>query len=182
MKLFTIQVIIILVLLSCTVNAQFTVSNVGAGITAGNFKGNSTSIFGLGAAVSVDVLPWFSDVIFIRPSFMITRKAEYFFPENRTFRYYPFIKVFAVEGVIQQYITKSIFIEESAGIIYLNDRTFSDTNVWDLGTTFSVIGGIDFRAGEDSGFTIGAGINYGVTFSGTNASYVLMKLQTQYYF
>lgn len=182
MKIFPIQVVIMLLLLSYKVNAQFTVSNIGAGITAGNFKGNSTSIFGMGGTVSLDVLPWFSDVIFIRPSFMITRKAEYFFPENRTYRYYPFIKVVAIEGVIQQYLTKSIFIEESAGFIYLNDRTFSDTNVWDIGITFSVIGGIDTRAGDDSGFTLGAGVNYGVTFSGTNASFVLMKLQTQYYF
>lgn len=171
-----------MLLLSYKVDAQFTVSNVGVGINAGNFKGNSTSIFGLGAAVSLDVMPWFSDVIFIRSSFMVARKAEYFFPENRTYRYYPFINVIAVEGVIQQYITQSIFIEESAGFIYLNDRTFSDTNVWDLGITFSVIGGIDFRACDDSGFTLGAGINYGVTFTGTTASYVLMKLQTQYYF
>jgi hypothetical protein len=71
-------------------------------------------------------------------------------------------------------------MEEGAGIIYLNDRTFSDTNVWEPGVTFSVLGGIDFTDGFTKGIKIGLGLDYGITFTKTNASFSIINLQMQY--
>ncbi|MFA7229514.1 MAG: hypothetical protein WC061_10805, partial [Melioribacteraceae bacterium] len=64
----------------------------------------------------------------------------------------------------------------------LNDRTFSDVNLWEVGVGFNFLCGYDFRKTGPSGFSIGLGIDYGVTFTHTTASYFLIYLQSQYYF
>jgi hypothetical protein len=176
------QALLLLLIINSAAGAQVTFTSIGAGLYSGSFRGNSTSVSGLGANVFIEVMPWFSDVIFIRASFGSARKTEYFFPENRKNRYYPFINVFGLKGAAQQYLSKTLFIEESVGIIYLNDRTFGTTNVWDLGSSFSVLAGIDFRNGNDSGFTAGLGLDYGVTFTETTASYLFIGIQSQFHF
>lgn len=78
--------------------------------------------------------------------------------------------------------TNLLFVEEGAGIIAMNDRTFSDTDVWDYGIAFNVLIGIDLRNFISSGFTLGVGSEYAVTFNNTTATYFSFHLQSQYYF
>lgn len=108
--------------------------------------------------------------------------VEKFLPENRTGRYYPFLKIFSIKGFIRQDFFFPFYLEEGAGFIYLNDRTFSDVNVWEIGIGFSALAGYDFRKINTNGFSLGLGIDYGITFTQTTANYFLVFLQTQYYF
>ena len=108
--------------------------------------------------------------------------VEKFLPENRAGRYYPFIKSFSFKGFIRQNFSYPFFLEEGAGLIYLNDRTYSDVNLWEVGAGFSVLFGYDFRSAGTKGLSLGLGIDYGVTFTQTTANYFLVYLQTQYYF
>ena len=68
-------------------------------------------------------------------------------------------------------------------MILLNDRTFGDVNKWEPGANFNALAGIDFRGdgSSSSGISIGLGLEYGITFTGTTASYYTIHAQIQYY-
>lgn len=172
--------IIIYLLLTVSLQAQFQINGAGISAGIGQISGNSAPVTSLAGNLFFDFSLWFSNYVEFRTGILYARKIEYFLPENREGRYYPFIKSFSLKGVIQQKISGNFFMEEGAGIIYLNDRTFSDTNVWEPGVTFSVLGGIDFTDGFSSGVKLGLGLDYGITFTKTNASFSIINLQMQY--
>jgi hypothetical protein len=162
--------------------AQVKNFNAGAYIGAGEIKGNSPSITSLGLNLFFDFKTYFIKDVSFRFNFLYARKVEYFLPENSRGKYYPFISVLGLKAFIQQSLGGVFFIEEGTGIIVLHDRTFSDTDVWDLGTAFNILAGIDSRNLKSEGFTIGLGIEYGITFNNTTASYFLTYIQAQYHF
>jgi hypothetical protein len=163
--------------------AQINDVNVGAYLGFGKIQGNSPSQASLAVNLFIDFQTPLIDEVSFRVNYLHARKIEYFLPENRTGKYYPFINAFSLKAFIKQAIGNNFFyVEEGAGFIALNDRTFSDTDVWDYGIAFNVLGGIDLRKFSDSGFTLGLGIEYAVTFNNTTASYFSSHLQSQYYF
>lgn len=162
---------------SVIINAQ--VKNLSAVVNAGigEIKGNSSSVASFGGSVFFDFNLWFSNDVIFRTGFSYCRKLEYFIPEDRTGRYYPFIKLISLKSILQQDINKYFFMEEGIGIIYLNDRTFSDTNNWQPGIAFNLTAGIDFWQINKSSFQLGLGIDYGMGFTKTNASYYIIYVQ-----
>ena len=174
--------IILLVVLAASVKAQIQSPSLGGSLHIGSISGNSPSISSLGGSVFFDFFPWFENVVSFRASFTYSQMVEKFLPENRSGKYYPFLKIFSLKGFSQQYISFPIYIEEGAGLIYLNDRTFSDVNIWEVGVGFSALAGYDFRKNNLNGFSLSLGMDYGVTFTHTTANYLLVFLQTQYYF
>ena len=165
-----------------TTEAQISSFNVGGSIHVGSIAGNSPSVTSLGGTVFFDFYPWFEHDVSFRFGYSYSQKAEQFIPENRAGRYYPFIKVLSLKGFIRQDLSFPIYIEEGAGIIYLNNRTFPDVNNWQVGTSFSASVGYDFRKIDEKGFCMNLGLDYGVTFTQTTANYFLVFLQGQYYF
>lgn len=163
-------------------NAQISSVNIGGSIHAGSIAGNSPSVTSLGGSIFLDFYPWFEHDVSFRLGYTYSQKAEQFIPENRAGRYYPFIKILSLKGFIRQDFSFPIYMEEGAGIIYLNDRTFPDVNNWQIGASFSAAVGYDFRKVEAQGFCLNAGLDYGVTFTQTTANYFLVFLQGQYYF
>lgn len=162
--------------------AQINSFNVGGSIHIGNIAGNSPSVTSLGSTVFFDFYPWFENDVSFRFGYSYSQKVEHFLPENRTGRYYPFLKILSLKGFIRQDFSFPLYLEEGAGIIYLNDRTFPDVNNWQIGTSFSASVGYDFRKVESSGFCMSLGLDYGVTFTQTTTNYFLVFLQTQFYF
>jgi hypothetical protein len=71
---------------------------------------------------------------------------------------------FNLKGVTTQYFDNKIFLEEGVGLLALNDRTFSDTNIWDYGVVISISVGYDLRNFDLKGIKLGAGAEYGITF------------------
>ncbi len=162
--------------------AQISSPAIGASFHLGDIQGNSASVASTGATFFFDFYPWFENDVSFRAGFTYSQKVEKFLPENRTGRYYPFIKFFSLKGFIRQDISFPVYLEEGAGIIYLNDRTFSDTNLWEVGVGFNFLCGYDFRKIGSRGTTIGLGIDYGVTFTNSTANYFLFYAQVQYHF
>lgn len=177
-----VQIFFPLVILSSSVSAQINSVSFGGSLHLGNIRGNSPSISSFGGTIFIDFIPWFENDVSFRTSFTYSQMVEKFLPENRTGRYYPFIKVFSLKGFIRQDFSFPFYLEEGAGIILLNDRTFGDVNAWDTGAGFSALFGYDLRKTGTTGLSLGLGIDYGVTFTKTTASYFLVFLQTQYYF
>ena len=175
--------ILLLIIATATISsAQIKFSSVGASFGTGIIQGNSPSVSALSGSVSTDFKLWVSDVVSFRLGYAHARMTEYFLPESRTNKYYPFFNYYTLKGVIYQPLYKKLFIEEAAGILVLNDRTFGDTNVWEFGGTFSLLAGLDFRDLEMKGITVGLSTTYGVTLTSTNASYSFFSLNAQYYF
>lgn len=182
MKMKFSQIFFSLLLFTKILTAQIESPSVGASLHLGNIKGNSPSVSSIGGTIFFDFFPWFENDVSFRTSFTYSQMVEKFLPENRSGRYYPFIKYFSLKGIIRQDFSFPFFIEEGAGLIYLNDRTFSDVNLWEVGAGFSALFGYDFRRNGTEGLSIGLGIDYGVTFTHTTANYFLLYLHTQYYF
>lgn len=178
----TLRIFLLLLTLAGICYAQIKFTNVGASLGTGSIQGNSPSVSVLSGSLSTDFKLWFSDVVSFRLGYSHARMAEYFLPENRTNKYYPFFNFYTLKGVIYQPLFKKLFIEEAAGILVLNDRTFGDTNVWEFGGTFSFLAGLDFRDEELKGITVGVSTSYGVTINSTTAGYSIFTLNTFYYF
>ncbi len=174
--------IILLVIFSTFSKAQIQSPSIGGLIHIGSISGNSPSISSLGGSVYFDFYPWFENIVSFRASFTYSQMVEKFIPENRSGKYYPFLKIYSLKGFFRQNFPSQVFLEEGAGLIYLNDRTFSDVNIWEVGAGFSALAGYDFRKNNLDGFSLGLGVDYGVTFTHTTANYFLVFLQTQYYF
>lgn len=174
--------IILLVIFSTFSKAQIQSPSLGGSLHIGSISGNSPSISSLGGSVFFDFYPWFENVVSFRASFTYSQMVEKFLPENRMGKYYPFLKIYSLKGFFRQNFPSQVFLEEGAGLIYLNDRTFSDVNIWEVGAGFSVLAGYDFRKNYSNGFSLSLGVDYGVTFTHTTANYFLIFLQTQYYF
>ena len=180
MKKINLAIIFFLIALSNS-SAQILSPSAGAYLGVGSIKGNSTAQTSFAANVFFDFkVPFITDASF-RVNYLHSRKVEYLLPENRQGKYYPFIHALSLKAFINQSLGKLLYVEEGAGIVAVNDRTFSDTNVWDYGVAFNLLGGIDLRA-LDSGFKLGLGTEYGITFNNTTASYFSFHLQSQYYF
>lgn len=173
---------LILFFLYAGLNAQIESVSFGGSVGFGTIHGNSPSVSSAGVNLFLDVVPWFSDGdVSLRAGFLYAQKIEKFLPENRTARYYPFIKQYSLKGFINQKISPFFYLEQGAGLIYLNDRTFGDVNIWEVGASFNVLAGLDWKDINNKGFALGLGLEYGITFTKTTAGYYLIYGQLQYY-
>jgi hypothetical protein len=182
MKKKIYQILFLMIISGCISYGQIVSPSIGVSIHTGDIRGNSTAVSSTGASFFVDFFPWFENDVSFRASFTYSQMIEKFLPEERTGRYYPFIKTFSLKGFIRQDFSFPFYLEEGAGIITLNDRTFSDVNLWEIGAGFNLLCGYDFRKSGTIGFSAGLGIDYGVAFTKTTASYFLIYLQSQFYF
>lgn len=176
------QLLFFILLVNITLTAQLKPAGVGAALGIGEIKGNSPSVTSFGSTIFFDFLPWFSNDVTIRTGFTYARKIEYFLPENRQSRYYPSIRTFSLRGVLNFEFSSLLFVETSSGLMVINDRTFGDVNEWEPGVSFSVMGGLDFSNQNSEGFRISLGMDSGIAFTKTSASYYLINFQVQYLF
>jgi hypothetical protein len=179
MKIRRLQTKIFLILFTSLTYGQIKSVSFGTSLGLGEIQGNSAPVTSLGVNLFVDFVPWFSNYLTIRSGFTYAQKLEHFLPENRMGRYYPFIKSFSVKGILRVELNNLLYVEQGAGIIYLDDRTFSDINEWEPGAVFNLLCGIDFSQNILNGIRLGLGLEYGIAFTKTNASYYLISIQIQ---
>jgi hypothetical protein len=176
-KIFLLTIICVTLL-----PAQIKFTSVGGGLGLGTIQGNSTSVSAACGSINTDFKLWFSNAVSFRFEYTHARQTEYFLPENRDGKYYPFMNIYNLRAGIQQPLSPLFYIEETAGLLALNDRTFGDINLWDFGGMFSLLGGVNLRNNERKGFVVGLSFEYGITINQTTANFSFIKLQTQYYF
>ena len=173
-----IKVLLFIFFLSSISFAQL---RFGAGgyIGGGTIKGESPSIAAFTASVYIETnFTMFLEVT-PRLSFIYARDFNAIIPDVRK-PYLPYVQGFTFKGIATQYLEDRIFIEEGVGLLALNDRTFSDTNFWDYGVVLSLSAGWDLRDFNLSGFKIGAGVEFGLTFNNTLAQYSSLHFYFNY--
>ncbi|MBK7378833.1 MAG: hypothetical protein IPJ03_07470 [Ignavibacteriales bacterium] len=180
-KKYSITLCLILILVAVNSKEIFCQNDFSAGFYAGGglITGNS---FSQGSfSFSVFVESGFEIIPNVTPrlSFLYTQDFNSILPDTRD-KYYPFLMGIDLKGITTQYFDNKIFLEEGVGLLALNDRMFSDTNVWDYGTVLSVLIGMDFRDFNLKGIKLGLGTEYGLTFNNTLANYYSLHLQMQY--
>jgi len=173
-----IKFLLFIILLSSISFAQL---RFGAGgfIGGGTIKGESPSITAFTASIYIESnFTMFLEVT-PRLSFIYAKDFNAIIPNVRK-PYFPFVQGFSFKGIATQYFEDRIFIEEGVGLLALNDRTFSDTDVWGYGVVLSLSAGWDLRGFNLSGFKLGAGIEYGITFNNTLVQYSSLNFYFNY--
>lgn len=169
---------LVLLLLFNTANAQIELT-VGAYAGGGFIKGNSPDQSSFSTSVFIETNTPLFEEVYPRVSFIYAQDFNILLPDTRQ-RYHPFIKGFSLKGITSQYFDSRIFLEEGVGFLMLNDRTFSDVNEWNAGMVLSLAGGLDFRDFDLKGFKIGAGMEYGLTFTNTLAQFFSLHIQMMF--
>lgn len=163
-----IRILIYLILFAgvpATANAQFMFS-AGATIGGGFIKSNSPSVGTVTTSFFIETNTVLFSEVFPRLGFIFAKDFNAIIP-NVEKPYFPWVRGITFKGVTTQYFDGRYFLEEGVGLLALNDRTFSDTDNWNYGVVLSLNGGFDLRGFNLDGFKLGAGAEYGITF--TNA-------------
>lgn len=149
--------------------------SVGGYIGGGSFSGNSVSVGGFTSSLFVEMNTPLFEEVFPRVGFIFAKDFNAILPNTHK-SYNPYLMGINFKGVTTQYFDNKFFLEEGAGLLALNDRTFIDTNVWDYGIVISLSLGYDLRNFNLKGFKIGAGGEYGITFFNTLPKYSSIHL------
>jgi hypothetical protein len=161
-----IKVLIIIVIFLPSFAFSQVEFTIGGSLGGGSFSGNSSSVGGFTTNFYVETnIPLFSEV-YPRAGFFFIKDFNAILP-NTYKPYFPYLMGFSLKGVTYQFFDNKIFLEEGVGLLALNDRTFSDTNIWDYGVIFSLSAGYDLRNFNLKGIKVGLGVDYGITFFNT---------------
>lgn len=174
--------IFLLIILAGTVKSQIKIDAVGGYVGLGSIKGNSASVSSFTTSLFADTRLFFSEDLTFRFSFFYARKFDALLPDGTQERYFPFHRGFSVKLILEQPLSQFFFLEEGIGPLFLNDRTFSDTNELGIGVVFHIVTGLDFRNYKKEGFKLAFGSDIGTTFTTTTPSYFSAHIQTAYYF
>jgi hypothetical protein len=173
------RIIILIFAVALSINCTYAQhTGIGAYIGGGYISGDSPDIGSFTTNVFFDA-DYFGPNMFPRVSFMFAGAFNRIVPDSRK-QYFPFMKGISLKGMMQQDYTGNFFIEEGFGIAYMNDRTFSTTNTWDPGITFSLSGGINLPDKYEPRIQLGAGAEYAFIFGGTFLKYFSVHLQAKY--
>ena len=172
------HVVILVFFISATSYSQIRIS-AGGFIGGGTIKGNSPSIGTFTTSVFIETNTTLFLEVTPRLSYVFAKDFNAIIP-NTTQPYYPFVQGITIKGITTQYFEDKMFLEEGIGLLALNDRTFSDTDVWSYGVVLSLSGGWDLRGFNLSGFKLGAGVEFGITFNNTLARYSTLYFYFNY--
>ena len=161
-------------LLSTFLLGQSYKTAVGTGI--GSFNGNFPSQSTLNGKIYFE----FSSPLTLFQKLDISasfgQKIEKFLPGSYNYKHYSFFTSFGISGKFIQPINNFITIEEGIGLVYLNDRSFSDIDTWNVGLLLSISAGIPISKKVE----LLLNGDYGLTFTNTNSSYIAFLILIRY--
>jgi len=160
--------------------AQIRLKTIGTSLGVGTISGNSPQIFSSSLSLFSDVSIGYTIPVDVRFQLVFMNDFNKLIPENRQNKYYPSLKGGSVQMLFQQQMFKKIYFEEGFGALVINDRTFSDVNVWSYGAVFSFSAGISFAEKGEKGFALAIISELGNTFTQTTPQYLSLALQLKY--
>lgn len=144
--------------------------NVQSGF--GIIEGNIPTTYSWNASIGLDLRIKIVKEIDLRFSFLFGQDINGLLPDDRISKYYPSIKGASIKILAEQLLTEYFFIEEGIGVLMLNDKTFIDRDEIAYGVIFSGIIGykLSKKTEDESDFSIGVGVEYGITLTNTTPS------------
>lgn len=173
---------VIIIVITSHSFSQVKIEGFGAGMGAGTIKGNFPAVFSYSFNMGIDTRLFSVDDPLFRFNLIFIRDFNSLLPEERINRYYPFLQGFSLTAVKTIHFYKNAYLEESAGLLMLNDRTFSDLNLMSYGVVFSLalkLPLFDILA-EKRGFFLGIEIVYGLTLTNNTPQYFTLQLMGRY--
>jgi len=168
--------IIILLSTSIVTLAQSPKLSFGGGIGFGSLMGSFPSQTTLGTKLFCEFPVSIKPIDKIQIQYSFAQKLEKFLPGNQRIKYFSYMHSFGVSGFFIQPLNESIKVEEGIGLTYLNDRSFNDINTWNIGLLFNFAGTLPVSQNSD----LVLNLDYGITFTNTNASYFLLSVLYKY--
>ncbi len=169
--------LIFLFFLNTFLLGQTAKSSMGAGLGIGSFIGNFPTQTTLGTKIYFETespLKMFNNLQF---HFTAAQKIEKFLPDSYTYKHYSYFTSFGISGMFYQPLNEYLNIQEGLGLIYLNDRSFSDINSWNFGVLLNLGIGTPISNSVDLSLII----DYGITVNNTNVSYFLFIFEGKYF-
>ena len=151
--------------------------SVGAGLGIGSFIGNFPTQTTFGTKLYFETASPIH--IFNNLQFRLTaaQKIEKFLPDSYTYDHYSYFTSIGISGIFNQPLNDYLNIQEGVGLIYLNDRSFSDIDSWNFGVLLNLGIGIPISNSADLSIII----DYGITVNNTNASYYIFMVEGKFY-
>jgi hypothetical protein len=173
-------VLLIFILTNPTSTAQLKVS-IGGSLGGGSLQGNSPSVGAATTSLFIETNTVLFAEVYPRLGVVFVKDFNAIVP-NVEKPYFPYLQGVTFKGITTQYFEGGYFLEEGVGLLVLNDRTFSDTNDWNYGVVISLNGGFDLRGFYLNGFKLGAGAEYGLTFTNGLPQYSSLHFYVSYTF
>lgn len=155
--------------------------SIGSRVGYSSFSSSSPSIDGYVLSLYFQIDEPLFEEVYPRAAVQLMKEINSIIPSDRT-PYYPQLVSLSFSGVTTQYFDSRIYLEESVGIMLVNDKTFIDRNLWNYGLGLSFVAGLDMRNFNLQGWQTGIGAEYGLTFNGQLPSFLNFYLQFQYNF
>jgi hypothetical protein len=171
---------ILIIVAQMTAFGQLKIS-IGATAGGGFLRGNSPSVGAFTSSFFLETNTVLFQEVFPRLSFVFAKDFNAMVPNVKK-PYFPYVKGISFKGITSQYFDGNYFLEEGVGLLALNDRTFSDTDNWNFGVVISINGGFDLRGFDLDGFKLGAGAEYGITFTNSLPQYSSIHIFLNYTF
>lgn len=175
-----ILTMVCLIVFALEIEAQIRLHSIGTSLGIGTISGNSPQIFSSSLSLFTDACMESPEPVCLRLQLNFLNDFNKLIPENRQGKYYPFLKGGSVQMLFQQQVFKKIYFEEGFGPLVINDRTFSDVNIWSYGAVFSFSAGISFTEKGENGFSLAIISELGNTFTQTTPQYLSFSLQLKY--
>lgn len=153
-----------------------------AGLGTGMIKGNFPAVFTYSFNIGIDTKLFSVEDPSFRLNLLFTRDFNSVLPGERANRYYAYLQGISLSAVRTIHFYKKAYVEESAGIVVLNDRTFSDIDLMSYGAVVSL--GVKIPlfdpAQQTSGLLFGLEASYGITFTNNTPQYFTFGLIGRY--
>ena len=176
MKIFSF--IVLFLLLPIIISSQPNQYAVGGGIGIGSLLGDFPSQTTLGGKLFFETPSPISVFNNVQFHFSFGQKFEKFLPGSYNYKYYSYFTSFGLSGLFKQTLNELVYLEEGVGVIYLNDRSFSDIDSWNFGIFINLAGGIPLNKSVD----LSLNLDYGITLHNTNSSYFVFMVNGKYNF
>jgi hypothetical protein len=163
--------------LNISLLGQTAKSSIGAGLGIGSFIGNFPTQTTFGTKLYFETESPLKIFNILQFHFTAAQKIEKFLPDSYTYDHYSYFTSIGISGIFNQPLNEYLNIQEGVGLIYLNDRSFSDIDSWNFGVLLNLGIGTPISNSVD----LSISIDYGITVNNTNASYYLFIVEGKFY-
>ena len=170
--------LILIIILTSAIEGSQPTSSIGAGFGIGSLFGNFPSQTTFGGKIFFETPSPITIVNNIQIHFTYGQKIEKFIPGSFNYDHYSYYMSLGASGIFNQSLGNNYFIEEGIGIIYANDRSFDDIDVWNYGFLINFTFGYTLN----KNINLTANVDSGLTLDNTNISFIIFHIGTSYIF